>query len=240
MTAPISPARTRGAGHLEAPSLVSMAADAIRKQILSGALEPGARLIEERLTEELAISRPPLREALRLLETEGVIVRVPRHGAFVRTLTDQDVAEILTIRSALERLAFETGIPVAHPHRLDSVRSALTEMERCAREKDRGALVQAGYAFHSALIEIAGNAQLEEIYASVQQKIILCMARNLIARERYYEDLDSHVKRHRYLLQLVEAGDPDAALAELAVHGERSFENRRIPMAAEDPLGSFA
>jgi DNA-binding GntR family transcriptional regulator len=97
-------------------------------------------------------------------------------------------------------------------------------MERCARDEDRGSLVQAGYAFHSALIHIAGNSLLESIYASVQQRILFCMARNLIARERFYEGLNEHVARHRHLLELVEQGDPVAALAELAVHGERSFE----------------
>lgn len=215
-------------GRLEAPSLVKMATDAIRKKILSGELAPGARLIEERLTEELAISRPPLREALRLLETEGIIERLPRRGVFIRTLTDQDVREILTIRSALERLAFETGIPVARPELLERAEAALAEMERCAEEEDRGALVQAGYAFHAALVHIADNSHLEQIYSSVQQKIILCMARNLIARERYYEGLKEHVARHRHLLETVRSGDAAAALAELAVHGERSFENRPV------------
>lgn len=225
----------RAAGRLQAPSLVMMAAEAIRKKILAGELAPGDRLIEERLTEDLDISRPPLREALRLLENEGLIDRRPRRGTFVRTLTNQDVREILAIRSALERLAFETGIPVADPERLVPARLGLAEMERCAREKDRGSLVQAGYAFHSALIRIAGNARLEAIYASVQQQILLCMARNLIARERFYEGLDEHVARHRYLLELVENGDPAAALAELAVHGEQSFAQHLDSSSDESP-----
>lgn len=208
---------------IKAPSLVTMAAETIRKRILSGELRPGTRLLEERLTEELDISRPPLREALRLLENEGLIERAPRRGAFVRTLTDRDVEEILPIRSALERVAFETGIPVTDPARLDPARVALEEMSRCARAEDRGALVQAGYAFHSALIRIAGNTRLEAIYASVQQQILLCMSLNLIARERFFEDLEEHVARHARLLRIVESGDRKAALAELAVHGERSF-----------------
>lgn len=217
------------ARRLEAPSLVTMAADAIRAKILAGELAPGDRLIEERLTEELEISRPPLREALRLLENEGIIDRLPRRGTFVTTLTDQDVHEILTIRSALERLAFETGIPVVDESRLEPARRALDEMQRCATAQDRGNLVLAGYAFHSALIRIAGNARLEGIYASVQQQILLCMSRNLIARERFYEDLDEHVARHRHLLELVAAGDVGAALAELAVHGAGSFEAEPAP-----------
>jgi DNA-binding GntR family transcriptional regulator len=209
---------------LQAPSLVILAANEIRKKILSGQYAPGERLIEERLTEELAISRPPLREALRLLENEGMILTRPRRGTFVSTLTDQDVYEILTLRSALERTAFELGIPVRDPALLAPARAALEEMERCAADADRGSLVQAGYVFHAALIAIAHHGRLSGIYASVQRQLLLCMSRNLIARERYYEDLQEHVARHRLLLEVVEAGDAEAALAELAAHGERSFD----------------
>ncbi|MAO81928.1 MAG: GntR family transcriptional regulator [Nocardioides sp.] len=214
-------------GRLESPGLVKMAADAIRRKILSGQLQPGQRLIEERLTEELAISRPPLREALRLLETEGIIERLPRRGAFVKTLSDQDAHEVVVLRAALERLAFETGIPVSDEARLEPARRALEEMERCARDEDRGALVEAGYRFHSALVKIAGNRQLEQIYASVQQKILLCMARNLVAREKFFEDLPSHAARHRELLEIVASGDRTKALEALAAHGEDSFELAR-------------
>lgn len=209
---------------LQAPSLVSLAVSAIRKKILAGELQQGERLIEERLTQELDISRPPLREAMRLLENEGLIYTRPRRGSFVATLTDVDVYEILTLRSALERTAFELGIPVRDPTLLEPARAALDEMDRCAKAEDRGALVEAGYAFHSRLIRIAEHRRLEDIYASLQQQVILCMSRNLIARERFYEDLEEHVRRHRYLFQLVESGDQKAALAELAVHGERSFD----------------
>lgn len=209
---------------LHAPSLVLLAAEAIRKMILAGEYAPGDRLLEERLTAELAISRPPLREALRLLENDGLITTLPRRGSTVTTLTDRDVYEIQTLRSALERMAFELGIPVARPELLDAPRAALAVMERCAAEGDRGELVQAGYGFHSALVGIADHRRLSATYASVQQQLLLCMARNLIVREQYYEDLEQHAARHRVLFELVAAGDRAGALAELAVHGERSFE----------------
>jgi DNA-binding GntR family transcriptional regulator len=212
-------------GALESLSLVQLAANAIRRMILAGELAEGERLIEERLTEQLGISRPPLREALRVLEQEGLIVTRPRRGSMVATLTDQDVFEILTLRSALERLAIELGVPVRYPDRLKVAQEAIVEMERCAAAKDRGSLVQAGYRFHSSLVALAGHRRLEEAYASVQQQLLLCMARNLYAREHYHEDLNEHVARHRFLLDLVEAGDPAAVLAELAVHGERSFSD---------------
>jgi DNA-binding GntR family transcriptional regulator len=228
---------------LQSPSLVMLAVDAIRKRILAGTYQPGERLHEERLTLELDISRPPLREALRLLENEGLIFTRPRRGSFVATLTDRDVYEILTLRSALERTAFELGIPVRDPSLLDPAREALDEMERFARLEDRGALVLAGYTFHSRLIQIAEHRRLNEIYASVQQQLLLCMSRNLIARERFHESLQEHVSRHRYLLQLVEAGDPKAALDELAMHGERSFDvtvvrRHGLPAEEQDVSGS--
>jgi DNA-binding GntR family transcriptional regulator len=98
-------------------------------------------------------------------------------------------------------------------------------MERSAAAEDRGALVESGYAFHSSIIALAGHRRLQDTYASVHQQLLLCMARNLYAREHYHENLDEHVRRHRHLLTLIEAGEPAAVLAELAVHGERSFSD---------------
>ena len=223
-----APPRSRRStrSQLDAPRLVHLAAEAIRKMILSGALAPGDRLIEERLTEELGISRPPLREALRLLQQEGLIETRPRRGSTVTILTDQDVYEILTLRSALERLAIELGVPVRHPERLAVCHAALERMERAALAEDRGSIVENAYVFHASIVALAGHRRLDDSYAAVQQQVILCMARNLYTREHEFESLTQHVARHRYLLDLIEAGDPDAVLAELAVHGERSFLKR--------------
>jgi DNA-binding GntR family transcriptional regulator len=208
---------------LEPPSLVALATDAIRAMILEGELGMGARLREEQLAERLGISRPPLREALRLLEREGLVVATPRRGVSVTELSDQDVREILTLRSALERLAIELGIPVTDESRLEECRKALAEMEKCAREEDRAGLVERGYAFHSAIVALAGHRRLLSIYHSLHHQLLLCMAMNLYAREHFYEDLVTHVERHRQLLEVIEGGDPDEVLEALAAHGERSF-----------------
>jgi DNA-binding GntR family transcriptional regulator len=219
---------------IQSPSLVHLAADAIRTMVLSGQLAPGERLIEERLTEELGISRPPLREALRLLQQEGLIETRPRRGSVVTTMTDQDVFEILTLRSAYERLAVELSVPIQDATRLDACRRALHRMEECAAMEDRGALVEAAYAFHASIVALAGHRRLNESYAAVQRQVLLCMARNLYTREHEYEDLPTHVGRHRHLLEVIEAGDPDAVLAELAVHGERSFLKRGTAVPGHD------
>ena len=213
----------RDDARIDPPSLVTLAAESIRRMILAGDFSPGERLIEERLTEHLGISRPPLREALRLLQNDGLVVTRPRHGSTVATLTDQDVFEILTLRSGLERMAVELGVPVQDPQRLVACHEALARMEQNARDEDRGSLVENGYAFHSSIVALAGHRRLSEMYRSVQQQVLLCMSRNLGTRERFHENLVEHVARHRHLLELIEAGEPLAVLAELAVHGERSF-----------------
>jgi len=209
---------------VESYSLVDLAADEIRRQIFEGELVSGERLGEEWLTSKLEISRPPLREALRILESEGLVERRPRRGSFVTTFTPKDAHDILVIRTGLERMAFESGIPVADRSRLVQAHAALAEMDACARADDRAALIRAGYAFHWTLVQISDNSRLQAIYASVQQQIKMCMALNLIARERYFEDLTEHVARHRQLLEAVESGDLRRALAELADHGAGSFE----------------
>jgi DNA-binding GntR family transcriptional regulator len=213
-----------GVNRVAAASLVQLAADEIRRQILEGELTPGVRLGEEWLTSKLDISRPPLREALRILESEGLVEHRPRRGSYVTSLTAKDAREILAIRAGLERMAFETGIPVTDGSRLVQAHAALEQMDACARAGDRASLIRAGYAFHSALIQISNTSRLQVIYASVQQQILMCMALNLIARERNFEDLGEHVARHRRLLETVESGDLDRALAELADHGAGSFE----------------
>ncbi|MGP4021451.1 GntR family transcriptional regulator [Saccharopolyspora sp. 5N708] len=210
-------------GRIEAPSLVQLATDALRRMILGGQLRPGERLIEDRITEQLGISRPPLREALQSLAREGLITRVPRRGAVVTRLDERDVREILDLRAGMERLAVELGVPCQSAERLQRCRQALRAMQDCAQRDDRAQLVERGYDFHLSIVDIAGHGRLTEFYRSLQQQLLLCMAMNLYTREHHYENLTEHVARHEQLLRTIEAGDPQAVLAELAQHGEASF-----------------
>lgn len=217
------------ARRLDPPSLVELAAEDLRNRILAGELRPGDRLVEEKLTARLGISRPPLREALRLLHQEGLVVIAPRRGATVTQLDLRDVHEILTLRSALERLAVELGVPVSDPERLATCRTALERMQRCAEKDDRAELVRCGYDFHHAIVSLPDHQRLIGIYESLHRQLMLCMALNLYEREHYHEDLFAHVARHRELFDLIADGDPQVVLDALATHGERSFTDRWPP-----------
>jgi len=92
-------------GELETHSLVELAVERLSREILSGRVDPGQRLIEEQLTRRLGISRAPLREAMRLLAQQGLVEHIPRRGARVATLSDEDVRELYELRALLERHA---------------------------------------------------------------------------------------------------------------------------------------
>jgi len=202
--------------------MAKLAAQALRGMILSGELRPGDRVIENRLTEILGVSRPPLREAMRVLETEGLITQVPRRGAVVTPLTLHDVYEIFTLRDELERLAIDLGVPVRSPERLDRCRKAYAQLAQAAEDDDPAQVTERGFDFHLAVVGLAGHRRLEEAYRSLALQMRLCMAMNRRARKTR-ETLRGDALRHLSILQRLEAGDADGAHRELMDHGHRTF-----------------
>jgi DNA-binding GntR family transcriptional regulator len=199
---------------------VDFAAAHLRQRIITGALAPGDRIIEQRLTSDLGISRPPLREALRILEREGLVLHEPRRGTIVTPLTLHDVYEIYTLRQWYEQVAVGLGVPVTDQALLDNCRASFAAMELAANAGDEPAHVEAAFAFHASIVGLSGHGRLENAYRSMQLQIQLCMAMNNVARA---ESMTTGVSRHRRLLESIEAGDAEAVLHELAHHGDRTF-----------------
>jgi DNA-binding GntR family transcriptional regulator len=208
------------------PSMVELAAVALRRMILSGDLLPGQRVVENRLTQQLGVSRPPLREAMRVLEREGLIRHEVPRGAIVTPLTMHDVYEIFTLRRNLERMAVDLGVPVREPARLRRCRTALAAMDDAAERGDRAAMSECAFEFHLSVIGLSGHQRLEETYRSLQLQMLLCMALNRQAREQQRETMHDDAARHRRLLERIEAGDPEAVHHELAHHGDATFLQR--------------
>jgi DNA-binding GntR family transcriptional regulator len=208
---------------IEAPlSIAQLAASAVRKMILSGELRPGDRVVENQVAGVLGVSKPPLREALRVLEQEGLVVRSPRRGVVVTPLTLHDVYEIVTLRHDVEHLAVDLGVPCRAHERIDRCWAAYAELERAAEAGDAAAVTERGFAFHIAVVGLAGHQRLEDVYRAMALQLHLCMAMNRRAR-RSHETLAGDARRHHRILELVEAGDPVAVHHELAHHGDRSF-----------------
>jgi DNA-binding GntR family transcriptional regulator len=205
------------------PSMSALAAEALRQMVLNGELRPGDRVIENRLTEELGVSRPPLREAMRVLEQEGLIVQTPRKGAVVAPVTPHDIYEIVSLREEIEQIAVRLGVPVRSQERLDRLRQAFAELEAAA-EEDEGAprVVETSFAFHLAIVGLAGHRRLEDVYRSLSLQMRMCMAMNRRARAGI-ETARQDAGRHRPLMELVEAGDVEGTAHTLAHHGQRTY-----------------
>ena len=205
-----------------APSLVELAVISVRGLILAGQLKPGERLVENRLTTELGISRPPLREALRILELEGLVVQQPRRGVTVRAINQHDVYEIVTLRRGLESLAVELGVPVRNPAALARLEDAVIALENSAAQGDEASLTTLGFAFHLAFVGLACSSRLESAFRSIAWQMQLCMTLNRTSL-REIESPAENAARHRLLYEAVVEGDKARVLQELDRHRSDHF-----------------
>ncbi len=209
---------------LAAQSLVELAAQRLREDILSGVLVPGERLIEEQLTRRFGTSRAPLREALRLLGQQGLVEHLPRRGVRVTELSPQDVDELFSLRDVLERFAMGLALSGGGPpsSRIPELTEALAQLEDATRRADPIGRAEAHRRFHLALVSLAGHQHLLRVYEPVVVKLQLCMATNLRREAEHGSPLDS-LRRHRRLYDAVLAGDLDLVLDTLSGHGARTY-----------------
>ena len=189
--------------------------DRLRDAIITGDLSPGQRLVEARLATRLGVSRAPIREAIRVLEREGLVQSIPRRGSAVAMLSKEDVREIYGLRAALECAAVREVTVRANPELIERLTQLVAEMERGSHDKDRELLAAEDVAFHSAICEMAGNARLLRVWLSIHGQIRL-LSRQVIGT--VYQDLTPIPHRHELILEAIRAGDANAAEATIREH----------------------
>jgi DNA-binding GntR family transcriptional regulator len=206
---------------LASSSLVELAVDQLRREILGGAFAPGDRLVEEQITRRYQISRAPLREALRLLAQQGLVEHLPRRGVRVATLSDTDVDELFEVRDVLERHAVTKALPGAGS--LAGLRRALAAMRDAAAAGRAFERADAHRRFHVELVALAGQRQLLLTYEAVIVRLQLHMAMNLKREEEMVASSDDGIRRHVLLLEAIETDDPAQVLTSLASHGAQTY-----------------
>lgn len=209
-------------GALESSSLVELTLRRLRREILSGALTPGERLVEEHLTQRFGTSRAPLREALRQLAQQGLIEHLPRRGVRVAELSGADADELFALRNVLERYAVETAYAQPGGVSLGGLTSAWQQMAEAALSGDAFAENNAHQRFHVEVVALPGQRHLLAAFEPVILKLQLLMATNL-RLEAEHRDAAEGVERHRRLLDAVASGDLATAVDALASHGARTY-----------------
>lgn len=144
--------------------------DVIREAILSGELEPGARLLQDDLAERLQVSSTPVREALRQLETEGILQSSPNRGVRVAEVDFQAVREIYLIRAELEALATRLATPRLRPADLTRLRALHAEIETNIQARELKTLRRLNFELHSVIYEAAAMPELLKLIRSLWTK----------------------------------------------------------------------
>ncbi|OBC11478.1 GntR family transcriptional regulator [Gordonia sp. 852002-50816_SCH5313054-c] len=213
-------------------SLVDVAGRRIRDAILSGALTPGQKIVEETLCADLGISRAPVREALRLLAQQGLVEHQPRRGTRVAEWSPRDILQLFELRQLLERYAVESALPLADPDvQLAPVRAAIEAMENASADID---IDDAHRRFHAAVVGLADNRQLDIALEPILLKLQLPMAVNLRAEARDHHGHDDGLHRHHDILHALEANDIEAVVAALRDHGHLNYLNLVEATMGED------
>lgn len=152
-------------------SLHDQVANRVRDLIIDGTLEPGSRIDEARLVEDLGVSRTPFREALRTLAAEGLVIVRPSKGSIVRKLTPGDVFSMLEVLGQLERLAGELACVRASDEEIDGLVDLHERMMDCYRKRDRMPYYKLNQEIHSRLTELSKNETLKEMQSNIQARL---------------------------------------------------------------------
>ena len=215
---------------LHAPSLVEATTRQLREEILTGQLAPGERLIEEQIRQRFAISRAPLREALRSLAQQGLVEHLPRRGTRVTELSAVEIDQLFGIRLVLEEHAIMSTFPMAEPpgaRELAEVHHWLDQMRQADQLGDELRKDDAHRALHTAIVGLAGNRQLDLALEPILLKLQRPMAVNL-RREAQLDGAQAGIERHEMLVAALATNDSATILAELHSHGTRRFLPRDV------------
>lgn len=142
-------------------------AHVLRENIVSGNIQPREKISENQLAKALNVSRPPIREAFRVLATEGLITLVPRKGAFVSELSIREVKEIYEMKSMMESFATRLAIPVLDEDEISKIDRILNLMEDNIEKDNFEEIQRLNIDFHQRIVEMSKNQKLVQFYQSI-------------------------------------------------------------------------
>lgn len=186
----------------------------LRTAILKGDLKPGERLMELQLASKLGVSRTPIREAIRMLEQEGLARTIPRKGAEVASMTEKDMEDVLQIRCVLEELAARLSCQNITDEEMRELKIAMVAFEEKTREGNVVELAKADVTFHDIIYRAADNPKLLVLLNNLREQMYRY-------RTEYMKDDRIHpvlIREHKEMVKALESRDQELVAREVRQH----------------------
>ncbi len=203
--------------------------ESLREAIISGTLPPSERLMEIQLAEEMGVSRTPVREAIRKLELEGLVVMIPRKGAYVAGMSIKDIVDVFEIRGALEGLAAELASERVTDDELESMERYLVKISEEIESGDLSKVVETDTDFHTLIYKASRNARLSQIISNLREQIQRFRTTSLSFPGR----MKIALEEHRKIVEAISSRDGELARRLAQEHIENA-ENVMMSMIQHD------
>ena len=186
----------------------------LRESILKGELQPGERLMELQLASKLGVSRTPIREAIRMLEQEGLAVTMPRKGAEVARMTLKDMEDVLEVREALDELAARIACAKINDEQLENLKSIRDEFKKSLDSGDVKKIAEEDVRFHDAIYEATDNAKLIALTNNIREQMYRYRVEYLKNQNNY----PILIAEHDAIVNALEQRDKEMVTAEMHTH----------------------
>lgn len=186
----------------------------LRQAILRGELKPGTRLMEIQLANKLGVSRTPIREAIRKLELEGLVLMTPRKGAEVAEITEKNMLDVLEVRKALEELAAELACERVKPEQIEEMEAAEANFEATLESADVTKIAEADVKFHDVIFAATDNKRLITLLSNLREQMYRFRVEYL-KKPEYYPKL---IAEHKQMIAAIKNGEKDVACETIGKH----------------------
>lgn len=193
----------------------------LQQDIINGKYHPGEGLVETKLAEELGVSRTPVREALRQLELEGLVVYVPNKGVFVTEITEQDIEDIYTIRSTMEGLAVRWGVSRISLNQLKELEEIVSLMEHATGKNDMERLTELDTRFHETIYDASNSKVLKHTLRSLLRYI----ERARLGSYKVPKRAERALEEHKAILEAFKKGDAKSGELLMINHISQASQN---------------
>ena len=192
----------------------------LRRAILRGELKPGERLMEIQLANKLGVSRTPVREAIRKLELEGLVLMIPRKGAEVADISEKSLKDVLEVREALEELAARLACDKITKEGINRLKEAAQDFRSALKSNDITQMAEADVRFHDVICNATENQKLGQLLNNLREQMYRYRIEYL-KDQHVYEKL---LSEHEEIIRHIEKGEKDEAARVVSRHIENQAQ----------------